>query len=108
MIGYIIFEKISKRVTAIEYSKKAKDRYNSEIYDYTWWDTNDSGSFPYLESIFTETRTYDVVRKAGYELETDPMLPRILGREADGETEVWAEWETARETLVKSKVPKPE
>lgn len=108
MIGYVIFEKISKKIIAIEHSKKAKDCYNAETFDFTWWDTDDSGAFPSLESEFTETRTYDVIRKAGYELETDPMLPRILGREADGETEVWAEWETARESLVKAKVPKPE
>lgn len=106
MIGYIIFEKIGKKIIAIEHSKKSKDCYNPEIFDYTWWDTDDSGAFPPLESEFVETRTYDIIRKAGYELETDPMLPRILGREADGETEVWSEWESARESLVKSKVPK--
>lgn len=106
MIGYIIFQKSDNKIIAIEHSKKAKDCYSSESFDFTWWDTDDSGPFPQLETVFIENRSYDVIRKAGYELETDPLLPRILGREADGETEVWAEWEAARETLVKSRVPK--
>ena len=108
MTGYIIFEKTSKKIVAIEHSKNAKDCYNSEIFDFTWWDCDDSGAFPALDSEFVEQRTYDVVRKAGYELETDPLLPRVLGREADGDTEAWSDWEAARDTLVKSRVPKPE
>jgi hypothetical protein len=106
--GYIIFRKSNNKILAIEHSKKAKDCYNSEIFDYVWWDCEDSGAYPQLDTVFSETRTYDVIRKAGYELETDPLLPRVLGREADGDTGAWAEWEAARETLVKARVPKTE
>jgi hypothetical protein len=107
MLAYIIFQKSDNKILAIEHSKKAKDCYNLEIFDYTWWDSEDS-PYPKIDTVFTESRTYDIIRKAGYELETDPMLPRVLGREADGDTEAWAEWEAARESLVKARVPKPE
>lgn len=106
MIGYIIFEKISKNIIAIVHSKNAKDCYNSEIYDYTWWDTDDSGAFPPLESVFTETRTYDKIREAAYRLESDQLLPRVLGDEQDGNPDAWSVWVADRERI-KTLVPKP-
>ena len=106
MLAYIIFNKNTKEILAIEHTKKAKDCYNPDIFDYTCWDSEDS-PYPSMGAEFVETRGYEEIRKAHYKLETDPMLPRVLGQEADGDDTGWALWENARNEI-KLKVPKEE
>jgi len=105
MLGYIIYDKKDNKIIAIEHSKNAKDKYNSDIFGFTWWDTDVSGGFPSMEDVFIETRSYVDIRSAGYKLEADDLYLACSGQNEDGDDEPYKKWKDKR-LEIKGLIPK--
>ena len=115
MLAYIIVNKETNeimgiefnRIMAIEHCKIAASRYNPEISDYTHWSIEDSGAYPQMDEVFTDTRTYIEKRSAAYKLELDNLAAAAEAqvRDGDSEEESWSAW-IAKRAEIKLKYPK--